>query len=244
MRVTILWLAVLVVLLSGVAANGQAVAVVGNDANYHTDLLLYNPTNATIEQLIGVKTFRDDSGATTTVTKKINLAPGETACIVEENANFDKTAGHQILPLQPGLAVAAWLRFRPEVPGNPSFEVQALNDPLTQPGSFRVFHMVRIDDVRRFGAFPTILNLDSVPHDVTARIMPAGASTATTERFPAPPGVSQFPITTDLPNGGDVEIYLGSPGFGGAPIPKPVYVFLPTGPTDGGTQIIRYGVMP
>lgn len=225
----------------GIAIGGQTVIPIGNDANWHTDLILRNPTNTAIKQQIGRKTFKDDAGNITVITTEKTILPGETVCIVEENANFDKGIGHVILAIEPGLIAKAWLRFRPEVPGNPSFEVSGLSDPMTLTGSFRVFHEVRIDDIRRYGAFPTILNLDSVPHDVTARLTPPGAQGATTERFSAPPGVSQFPISTDLPNAGDVELYLGSPGLGSGAIAKPVYFFLPTGPTDGGTQIIRYG---
>lgn len=233
--------AITIAIAFALSLSAQTVVPIGNDGTWHTDLILRNTTAVAITQPIGLLTYTAANGSTTTVTSTITIDGGVTKTIIDAGSGFDP--GNRILPLVNGLDASVWLRFGSAAACTPTFEVSALSDPLFTTGDHRTFHRVRIDTVRSYGAFPTILNLDTAPHLITAVVHTP--STDFAESFNAPPGISQFSLFTQLPDGGDVDVYLGSPGLGGGvSYGAPTYIFLPTGPTNGGTQIIRYGVAP
>jgi hypothetical protein len=219
------------------AVSYPAVIPVTNDGAWITNAILHNATEHAITQRVGSLTYRNGN-KTTVVEETYAMQPGEYAAFDDLGAHWD--AGDRILQLEPGVTATVFLHFL--IGGSascrPAFELRALTSALVSTGTKMTFDTVRIDDSKDIGAFPTILNTGATT--VAMTILAMDGEFTYSEPFSAPPGISQIRIHPQLPNGGKLAIYLGSPGVGTGTLP-PVYLFVATGPADGGTQAIRYG---
>lgn len=224
-------------LLAVAATTYPAVIPVTNDGVWITNAILHNTTTQPVTQLVGSLTFRNGS-RTTVIAETYTLQADEYAAFDDLGAHWDP--GDRILQLEPGVTATVFLQFL--LGGNescrPAFELRSLSTPLVTTGTKLTFDTIRIDDTRNIGAFPTILNTGSSTVAMTVLVMDGEG--AFSESFSAPPGISQMHVHPQLPNGGRIAVYLGAPGIGTGTLP-PVYVFVATGPADGGTQAIRYG---
>jgi hypothetical protein len=229
---------VLPMLLLAVAATTYpAVIPVTNDSVWITNAMLHNTTDHPVTQLVGSLTYRNGS-KTTVIAETYTLQPDEYATFDDLGAHWDP--GDRILPLESGLTATVFLQFLlgGTASCRPAFELRSLSTPLVTTGTKLTFETIRIDDSKDIGAFPTILNTGSSAVGMTVLVVDGEG--AYSESFSAPPGISQMRVHPQLPNGGRLAVYLGAPGIGTGSVP-PVYVFVATGPADGGTQAIRYG---
>lgn len=231
--IAVLMLSVTISCPDAMAQTG--VVPVGANTNWTTDLMLYNPSNAAVKQSVGHLTFTHPPFDPIVQTATVTIAPGQTLRIPRFDKYYD--GGLYILDVDPALRASAYLTFGG---GSAKFECTKLTAGLSAATPTLNFRMIVTDFApNAIGAYPTFLSKNDVTVKVVLRVFNGDASSYTDESVDVPPGISQVPIRTYLPSGGNVSMCLISCSVG-VPITLagPIYPFIVLG--DGGTQVVRY----
>ena len=238
--VTISMIFFLTVFALTITAEGQVLPIGANE-NWITDLWLRNRSNVSITQNVGTLNQRFPDGSIRTIRTDVTLAPYETKRLEKVNLNFDN--GLWILDIDPRLEASAYLIFRD---GSVSkFELNKIEKSFIKTGDIFIYHRIATDFFSQIGTWAFILNTGFSNIELEFLVSgPIEGSEITRERFNAPPGISQYGIKREIYYGGSVATCLNGCGLGDANTYSPIYVFMITGPTNGGMQGIRYPEIP
>lgn len=230
----------LAILALTVNAEGQSVVPIGANSNWSTDLWLRNLSSVPITQNIGSLNVRLSDGSIRTIRTDITLAARETRYVPAVSLNFDN--GLWILAIDPRLESSVALTFQG---GQNRFELNGLSSPFIHFGDSRLFHRVSTDFFGQIGSWIMVLNTGSVPHDFELLISgPRDGEDITRESFSAPPGIYQYPVRREIPQGGTILACLGGCALSSPGEVSPVYLFTTTGPWNGGQFGLRYPESP